>query len=277
MAHTLRLSLALLMSFVTTFGAIAECRTIYDKLLFHPHSGFRNNPESLFEVKREELFFTDSYGEKLKAWYFNLPKSDKIVLISEGNGGNMGWLTPLAELLLRCNCSVLLYDYEGYGDSGGSPSLRRLVDDGMCAYDYMSKNLAGDQKIILFGVSMGTGVSCQIASKKKADGIILSSPFTSLLNVARLKEPFFKFVPSAILPRQHLDNVAVLKKTHPPVLILHGTNDTLIPISESEKLYEAIIEPKTFVKLPDAGHNDTFRSTKKEYLDALKQFFEKLS
>ncbi len=78
----------------------------------------------------------------------------------------MGWLTPLAELLLRCNCSVLLYDYEGYGDSGGSPSLRRLVDDGMCAYDYMSKNLAGDQKIILFGVSMGTGVSCQIASKK---------------------------------------------------------------------------------------------------------------
>ena len=171
MAHTLRLSLALLMSFVTTFGAIAECRTIYDKLLFHPHSGFRNNPESLFEVKREELLFTDSYGEKLKAWYFNLPKSDKIVLISEGNGGNMGWLTPLAELLLRCNCSVLLYDYEGYGDSGGSPSLRRLVDDGMCAYDYMSKNLAGDQKLFFSVCQWERVFRARLLRRRKQTGL----------------------------------------------------------------------------------------------------------
>lgn len=274
--HPLLLSIALLLSFAVSFSGTAESRSIYDKMLFHPHSNFRYNPEAIGEVKRKEFTFTDSYGKKLKGWYFDLPNSDKIVLISEGNGGNMGWLIPLTEMLLQCNCSVMLYDYQGYGNSEGSPSLRRLVDDGTCAYDYMTKNFAGDKKIILLGVSLGAGVTCQIASQKKADALILSSPFSSLLNMARINKPFFKYIPAAILPRQRLDNVAVLKKPHPPVLILHGTKDELIPISESEKLYKSIVEPKTFVTLAGAGHNDTFRVTKEEYLSALKEFFEKL-
>jgi fermentation-respiration switch protein FrsA (DUF1100 family) len=140
----------------------------------------------------------------------------------------------------------------------------------------MSKNFAGNKKIILLGQSFGTGITCQIASQRKADGVILSSPFTSLLDIARQQKPIFKYVPAAVLPRQHLDNVAVLKKPHPPVLILHGTKDSLIPISDAEKLFESIVEPKTFVKLPNAGHNDTFRLTKEEYLSALKEFLEKL-
>jgi fermentation-respiration switch protein FrsA (DUF1100 family) len=253
-----------------------ESRSFYDEMLFHPRKEYRTVPVEVGGVPRKDVSIL-SRGEKLKGWYFELPNSDKIVLVSEGNGGNMVYLTQVAELLLQCNASVLLYDYEGYGESGGNPSLRRICDDGLAAFDYMKKSLAEDKKVVLLGVSLGTGVSCQIAARRKVDAIILTAPFTSLLNMARQKNGFVRAMPTFALPRQHLDNVAVLSKPHPPLLIFHGDVDTMIPISESEKLFEAASEPKTFVKLPKAGHNDIFRTTKTEYLTALKTFLSSLA
>ncbi len=245
-------------------------------MLFHPRAEYRTQPESVAGVTRQDVSFTAHGGEKLKGWYFDRSESDKIVLVSEGNGGNMAFLLPLVEILLQCNCSVFLYDYEGYGASEGTPSLRRVLDDALSAYDTVKASLAGDKKIILLGVSLGTGVTCQLSTKRKADAIILSSPFTSLLNMARQKGGFVKYVPTVALPRQHLDNVAVLRKFHPPLLILHGTDDDMIPLSESEKLFAKACEPKTLVKLEKAGHNDAFRLTRSEYVAAIRAFFQKL-
>jgi len=254
----------------------AEGRSILDDLLFHPRTTFWQNPSSVAGIENRAVSFRAPDGRTIKGWYFDRNGSDKIVLVSEGNGGNMAYLTKLAELLIECNCSVLLYDYEGYGESEGSPSLDRVVNDGLAAYDYMAGNLAGNKKVILLGVSLGTGVSCQILTKRKVDAVILSSPFTSLLNMVRLRGGAFKHVPTLILPRQHLDNVKVLSKPHPPLLIMHGTEDELIPLSEAEALFTAAATPKTFVKLEKAGHNNTFKLTATEYLQALKDFFANL-
>jgi fermentation-respiration switch protein FrsA (DUF1100 family) len=253
----------------------ADSRSFYDNMLFHPRKEYRSVPGEVAGVQRKDVTIT-SRGEKIKGWFFDLPNSDKVVLVSEGNGGNMVYLTQVAELLLQCNASVLLYDYEGYGESEGSPSLRRICDDGLAAFDYMKDNLARGKKLVVLGVSLGTGVSCQIIAHRKVDAIILTSPFTSLLNMAKQKVGFIRAMPTFALPRQHLDNVAVLSKLHAPLLIFHGDADTMIPFSESEKLFDAASEPKTFVKLPKAGHNDVFRTTKIEYLAALKTFLSSL-
>ncbi|MBU6454728.1 MAG: alpha/beta hydrolase [Cyanobacteria bacterium REEB67] len=255
----------------------AQARSFYDAMLFHPRTEFRHNPDTVGGVAKRDVTFKAPDGSRLRGWYFDLPGSDKIVLVSEGNGGNMDYLTTLAEMLMQCNASVLLYDYEGYGQSEGRPSLRRVVNDGVAAYDYMSKNLAEKKKIVLLGVSLGTGVTSQILAQRKADAVILSSPFTSLLDMARLKIGYFKYIPTIALPRQHLDNVAAMRKEHPPLLILHGTDDELIPLSQSEALFASASTPKTFVKLDKAGHNDTFRLTKEAYLQALKDFFATLN
>jgi fermentation-respiration switch protein FrsA (DUF1100 family) len=253
-----------------------ESRSFYDNMLFHPRKEYRTVPAEVAGVQRVDVSIT-SRGEKLKGWLFDLPESDKIVLVSEGNGGNMVYLTQVAELLLQCNASVLLYDYEGYGESEGNPSLKRICDDGLAAFDYMKSKLAGNKKLVLLGVSLGTGVSCQIAAHRTVDAIILTSPFTSLLNMARQRVGFIRAMPTFALPRQHLDNVAVLTKPHAPLLILHGDADTMIPISEAKKLFTEAREPKTFVELPKAGHNDVFRTTRVEYLTALKAFLSNLS
>ncbi|HEY9680889.1 MAG TPA: alpha/beta hydrolase [Oculatellaceae cyanobacterium] len=266
----------ILLSLIFSIGTNAQGRGLYDKMLFHPRKGYRAMPNAVDGVETKAISFTVPRGEHLKGWYYNLPGSNKIALISEGNGGNMIYLTHLAEILLKCNTSVMLYDYEGYGESEGNPSMRRVVDDALAAYDYMSKNLAEKRKTVLVGVSLGTGVTCQVATKRPADAIILSSPFTSLLNMAKQKSSLVHYMPTFALPRQHFDNVAVLKKKHPPVLILHGDLDSIIPISESEKLYAEASEPKTLVKLANAGHNDTFTTTHDEYQTAVQEFFDKL-
>ena len=275
-----KLLLIALAFFAGAFATLAICtsadsRSFYDEMLFHPRKEYRTVPAEVGGVTRKDVSIS-SRGESLKGWYFDLPGSDKIVLVSEGNGGNMVYLTQVAELLLQCNASVLLYDYEGYGESDGNPSLRRICDDGLAAFDYMKKSLAGDKKVVVLGVSLGTGVTCQIAAHRKTDAIILTAPFTSLLTMAKQKNGFVRAMPTFALPRQHLDNIAVLSKPHPPLLIFHGDADTMIPISESEKLFAAASEPKTFVKLPKAGHNDVFRTTKVEYLAALKTFLSGL-
>ena len=270
-----KLAAVCLLTMALTSSGVVESRSVYDKMLFHPRKEYNSAPAEVGGVKRREVTFSSSHGEQLRGWLFDLPDSDKIVLVSEGNGGNMDYLTRLAEILLQCNASVLLYDYEGYGKSAGSPSIGRAVDDAKSAYDFMVKTLGTNKKIVLLGVSLSTGVTCQLATQRKADAIVLTAPFTSLLNMARMKNAFFRHVPTIALPRQHLDNVAVLSKPHPPVLIVHGTADTLIPLSESEKLFEAAIEPKSFVQMKNAGHNDIFRNHKDEYLEALKAFFSK--
>ena len=266
---------AMLFTAMLLSSTIAESRGVLDRMLFHPRKEYSSVPEEVSAVKRQEVSFTSSHGDRIRGWLFDLPNSDKIALVSEGNGGNMAYLTRLAEILIQCKSSVLLYDYEGYGDSDGSPSLGRVIDDSKSAYDFMIKTLGKDKKIVLVGVSLGTGVTCQLSTQRKADAIILTAPFTSLLNMARMKNGFFRHVPTIALPRQHLDNVAVLSKPHPPVLIVHGTADTLIPLSEAEKLFAAATEPKSFVQLPDAGHNDIFRQHKDEYLQAVRAFFSK--
>jgi fermentation-respiration switch protein FrsA (DUF1100 family) len=132
------LTLAAAAGFCVSYSAV-ESRSFYDEMLFHPRKEYRAVPAEVGGIQRKDVTFTASRGEKLKGWFFDLPNSDKIVLVSEGNGGNMVYLTQVAELLLQCNASVLLYDYEGYGGSDGSPSLRRICDDGLAAYDYMKK------------------------------------------------------------------------------------------------------------------------------------------
>jgi fermentation-respiration switch protein FrsA (DUF1100 family) len=267
----------ILMAITVTVATAADARGLYDKMLFHPRKGYRSTPNSVAGVEMKAISFTSPHGEHLKGWYYDLPGSDKIALVSEGNGGNMIYLTRLAEVLLKCNTSVMIYDYEGYGESEGNPSMRRVLDDAQAAYDYMCTNFADKRKIVLVGVSLGTGVTCQVATTRPADAIILSSPFTSLLNMARQKSSLVHYMPTFARPRQHFDNVAVLKKKHPPVLILHGDLDSVIPISESEKLFSEAAEPKTFVKLENAGHNDTFTTTRGEYQTAVKEFLDRLT
>src|SRR5262249_24453256 len=147
--------------------------------------------------------------------------------------------------------SVLIYDYRGFGRSEGVPTVEGVCDDAMSAYNFLTKNegLHSDE-IVIYGESLGVGVSTYLASLRPCAGLILQSGFVSLYRIARAVMPLVAIYPEALFPDQGLNSLALLKGKHPPLLIIHGAHDGVVPFRHAEDLYAAASEPKKFLPLP---------------------------
>ena len=118
-----------LLFLMLTSLSMAEARSVYDHMLFHPRQQYSSMPTEINGVKKREVTFLSSHGQHLRGWLFDLAGSDKIGLVSEGNGSNMAYLARLSEILMQCNASVLLYDYERWNCMLGSGA-----DDSSCIF-----------------------------------------------------------------------------------------------------------------------------------------------
>jgi alpha-beta hydrolase superfamily lysophospholipase len=230
-------------------------------------------------VKAQDCFFPSSNGRMLHGWYFHLPNAERTILLSHGIGGNVSSRVDLIDLYLKAGTSVFIYDYQGYGRSGGSASFKNIVEDGTAAYNYLTQELAiNPNELILAGESLGTGVSCALSTRVKAAALILQSPFSSLAKRVSEVVPFFKNKPEWLQPTSGLENDLVLSHSHLPVLIVHGDRDTTIPVSHAENLYKSAIGEKQLLIIPGAGHTgDPALMQSPEYLDAVKHFVNALT
>lgn len=246
---------------------------LYGGVMFHPHQ-FPDDLELLDieGVTREEIFFV-SNKLRLHGWYFHVPKSTKTLLFSHGNTGNILNRETMIGLQLKAGYSVFIYDYRGYGRSEGNASVFGIVADGCAAYDYLiqQRDLKPEQ-IVLYGESLGAAVACQIAARREAAGIVLQSGFSSLRKIGMETIPFIRIYPKFLLPQPELDSAAVLERDHPPLLIIHGKKDTVVPFTHAEEIYSRALEPKHFVPLTRCGHNDIPYLAPDEYIGALRTF-----
>jgi alpha-beta hydrolase superfamily lysophospholipase len=224
-----------------------------------------------------DLFFSAPDGAKLHAYYFTLPSAKKTMLVSHGKGGIIAHRLPLAFLLMQAGCSVFLYDYEGYGESTGSADLPRVCRDGEAAFDYLTQVAKiKPEDIILYGESIGTGVSCELSQHRLAGGIILQSGFTSLYEAAKKVVPIVRIYPQWSFPNPQMNNAQILKKQHPPLLLIHGRKDQTLPCTYSEQMMIEASPPKRLVVLPHADHNDVGALDVPETIKALKDFVGEL-
>ena len=197
--------------------------SVYDKFLFYP-SKTVHEPAQIGGAECQVLNFKTSDGNELSCWYYKHPADSGLVLVSHGNGGNISHRSTLTGHLLKdTDYSVLLYDYEGYGNSQGKPSIKGILKDGIAAFDFAVEKLGySPGKIIVYGESLGCAVTCDIASKRKPQGIILQSGFRSLPSIARDLFGPLKIMPGFIFPEPKLDNEKLLKGEHAPLLIMHA-------------------------------------------------------
>jgi len=230
---------------------------LYYSQLFRPDQGLGSQSDlrSFQEVENHEVLFKTADGAMLHGWIYLKPGSRKIYLVHPGNAGDIASRLFLTRLLLDSGGSVFQYDPRGFGMSAGKPSLQSISEDGVAAYDYLVKvrGYAPDS-VVLYGMSLGSGVATYVSEKRKAGALVLHSPYYSLERIAKEKLPALRVYPSWLFPRPPLSNAAVLERRHPPVLILHGEKDQMIPIRHSEDLYGDAIQPKQFVRFPDSGH-----------------------
>jgi pimeloyl-ACP methyl ester carboxylesterase len=241
-----------------------------DRLLFCPQGADSwADPPAGLAVQEVELAGAD--GTRLDAWWAT-PKGweprQGAVLFCHGNGGNLshrrGALRPWLEEMHQ---AVLLFDYPGYGRSGGSPSEAGCYAAGDAAYDW----LVGVQKVplgrvLLYGGSLGGGVATDLASRRPHRALVLVSTFTSFPDMAQKQYPW---LPGRWLVHNQFNNLAKIPACRGPVFIAHDPEDWLVPYPQGERLFAAAGEPKRFFVMHHQGHND---SPSAETFPALRRF-----
>lgn len=177
-----------------------------------------------------------------------------IAVIYHGNGGSACDRGMIASIFDSQKISYLVPEYAGYSNATSTPSHDAIKKDAEHVIDFLKTR--GFTHIIVVGESIGTGVASYHASIHAPDRLILISPFTSLLDLARGR---FWFYPVSVLVDNAFDNAKLLSAYKGPVLVIHGRKDDLIPFRLGKELFGAIpSDGKIFFELPGAGHNDVF-------------------
>jgi fermentation-respiration switch protein FrsA (DUF1100 family) len=161
--------------------------------------------------------------------------------------------------------SVLAYDYRGYGRSAGRPSEEGVYRDALAAYEHVRARGVPASRLVAFGESLGGAVSVHLASQRPCAALVLVSPFTRLRDVARVH-----YGPLAALAGDRFDALGLIPTIRRPLLVAHGDQDEIVPFELGVRLFEAAAEPKRFLRVEGAHHNDVFAST--GLLDAIGRF-----
>jgi len=241
-----KILISLLILILLTYGTLLTCVYRFQRRLqyFPTHRDAEGRGSSLFSP------WKSSSGKFLG--YMRKPSglSRGAILFFHGNGGEAIDREWLAELVLP-SYHLFLAEYPGYGANPGEATeaaIFQFAETQLSAVHEVSQ-----LPITLVGESLGTGVASYVASQPFVVKLILISPFTSALDVARLAYPF---LPVSLLMKDRFESSRYLAPVKVPLMVIHGTNDDVVPISLGRELFEKFAGPKRLLEIPGASHND---------------------
>jgi abhydrolase domain-containing protein 17 len=227
-------------------------------------------PPSTYQALPGLIYLKTSDQKKIAAVYWKNPKAKYTLLYSHGNAEDLGALFPHLVALKDLGFSILAYDYHGYGLSEGQPTEKNLYRDINAAYLFLTKtqNIPSDQ-IILYGSSIGSGPTIDLAAREPVGGIILQSPFLSAFRT-------LTYWP--ILPFDRFNNARKVKDIQVPILLIHGRQDEVIPIWHGKKLITLFKYPEKVqsIFIPKASHNNLIAIAGSRYWHAITNFINQL-
>jgi len=173
-----------------------------------------------------------------------------------GFGGNAWNAAAAAQYLhdLYPGAEIIAFHYRGYAPSSGSPSAEALLSDAPLIYDLVRERF-GSERIVAVGFSIGSGVAAHLARRRKLAGLILVTPFDSLVEVARGQYPW---LPVRLLFRHPMTPAEDLRRSDTPTAIVAAGRDTLIPAVRTSRLREAVPVLVFDCTIESAGHNDLY-------------------
>ncbi|MFX1357184.1 MAG: alpha/beta hydrolase [Promethearchaeota archaeon] len=202
-----------------------------------------------------------------------------VILLFHGNGEIASDYQYFAPKFFDCEVNLAVVDFRGYGFSSGKPYYTSLISDALPAYEEFEEWIetnSFNRSIFVQGRSLGSACAAEIGSHNPVSlkGIIFESGFASTYNMMtrlfRISSP--KLTPLSL---NKYSNDTRLRKFLKPVLIIHGTNDWIIPPSEGELIYQNLPETtqKQLIMIEGAGHNDILNYGE-EYFEPLRNFIK---
>ena len=233
---------------------------LIEGIIFQPDAHVGRPPPGV-----EERWMQTGDGVRLHAWYASGGRDAPSLIWSHGNGGNIAGRGDVLLALAGRGLNVLAYDYRGYGKSGGRPSESGVYRDAEAAYDSERRSGVPAKRIVAFGESLGGAVSVSLARNRPCAGVALVSTFTNLRDVAR-----DHFGPLALFAGERFNSLDGVRALTVPVFIAHGDQDEVVPYDLGQRLFAAANQPKQFLQVRGAHHNDVFAAP--GLLDAIAAF-----
>ncbi|VVC95165.1 unnamed protein product [Leptidea sinapis] len=234
---------------------------------------------SMTLTDRAEWQYSEREKENIEGFYSRTSRGNRIaclfvrcspnarftILFSHGNAVDLGQMSSFyLGLGTRINCNIFSYDYSGYGVSGGKPSEKNLYADIDAAWQALRTRYGiSPENIILYGQSIGTVPTVDLAARYEVGAVVLHSPLMSGMRVAfpnTKRTWFFDAFPS----------IDKIPKVTSPVLVIHGTEDEVIDFSHGLAIYERCPRAVEPLWVEGAGHNDV--ELFNQYLERLKRF-----
>lgn len=202
----------------------------------------------------------ESGGQQLVLWVAPPREGKPVILYFHGNAGNLANRSGRFVRFVERGYGVVAMGYRGSSGSGGRPSETALSFDAARLFTRID-DYAGAAPVILYGESLGTGVVVAVLERAAAQpaAVILEAPYTSIADVALARDP--RLEPLVARMKNRWDSMARAAALSPPLLVLHGDRDALIPMAQGRQLFAAApSQDKQFVAVRGAGHNDLWRS-----------------
>ncbi|NJK39282.1 MAG: alpha/beta hydrolase [Oscillatoriales cyanobacterium RM2_1_1] len=263
--HTVKLRLfgklsiqRLIRSALLVYGVVGAWAYFYsDRLIFLPSPSSYTRSDDL-------TFLTTANNTQIAALHLPNPTATYTILYSHGNAEDIGENRSRMEWMRDMGFSILIYDYPGYGLSGGKPSVPGTIQAIDAAYAYLTETLKiPGNRIIVYGRSVGGGPAVDLASRQPVAGLVVESSFTSTF---RVKVPF------PLFPFDKFPNQQKIQRVQSPVLIIHGDQDQTIPFSQGQQLYQAAPGPKLSLWIPGGDHNNLLAIAGASYQEKLQEF-----
>ena len=260
----------ILIIFVIYFLILVFLYFYQRNLLYHPNEN--NYSEDKISVEIQKVKIPTSDNIELVGWYHkkNL-KSYKTLIYFHGNAGSLENRIHKLNHFQDMNINFLIIAWRGFSGNNGKPSEEGLYLDGNSAINWLIKEGVAEKNLILYGESLGTGVAIQLAQNRNFGGVILETPFTSMVDAAK---NFYPYIPVNLLLKDKFENYKKVKNINSPILVMHGEIDQIVPFSMGKKIYEIANEPKY-------SYFTKYDNHMMEYDDklvlALKSFFKSLN
>ena len=242
-------------------------------LLYHPSVDNYLKDQAVIEPSEiEKVKITTKDKIDLIGWFYNKDiEKFKTILFFHGNAGSLENRTYKLNHFKDLNVNFLIIAWRGFSGNKGKPNDMGLYEDAESAVKWLNAKGINEKNIILYGESLGTGVAIEVAQNKNFAGIILESPFTSMVNMGKKYYPFF---PVSFLLKDKFESHRKIKKVSVPVLVLHGKKDKIVPFAMGKQMYEMANEPKFFYFQEYGDHMIDYDT---ELLMALEKFIQSLN
>jgi len=242
-------------------------------LLYHPTTdNYLQNQVEREPAEIEKVKITTKDKINLIGWFYNRNLEEfKTILFFHGNAGSLENRTYKLNHFKNLNLNFLIIAWRGFNGNKGKPNEMGLYEDAKSAIKWLKAKGIKEKNIILYGESLGTGVAVEVAQNKNYAGVILESPFTSMVNMGKKYYPFF---PVSLLLKDKFESYKKINNIFVPVLIMHGKVDKIVPYDMGKKMYELANEPKFFYSQEYGDHMIEYDE---KLLTALKKFILSLN